>query len=123
LNDETTDNTAEIWTDFLGVRVGEQIVIIPAGSTSQMIQGELLALAFDYDDQPVALQIRQNELMPPVTVLWHSILMITVPGAIKKQDEPSDVDLAAVVASMDEQGIPVPAEVRASLDRQNANSN
>ena len=117
----TDQNPAELWMNFLRVEYGDQVVVIPNGAMSgQMIQGELLGLAFNSDDHPVAIQLRSNELMPPVTVLWQSILMITVPGAVKSQPDASDIDLAAVVASMDEQGVPVPQEVRDALARQTA---
>lgn len=95
------------WTSVLGVNLGDRVAMFPAGG-GQGASAKLVNLIISSAGL-LALQVQMQLDGPIWTVPFQGVFMIT-----KEPDmpTPNDMDPEALVAWSDQQGIPVPAEVR-----------
>lgn len=96
----------QMWLDLLGLQRGDRVAIFPAGGGQGMSAKfhDLVVVG----DALHAIQVQMQLDGPIWTVFIQGCAVVKEPEVAA----PNDMDPEALVAWSDQQGIPVPAEVR-----------
>lgn len=115
--------TGNGWLEMMDLVIGEEVMIIPAGSNGGGFQGNLVDVIFG--QLSPLLVVIEKPGSPRCTVNWANVSMITrVAVGVPVSDTPIGGGQALQIADLEEMadriGIDIPDEVRKLMDTSGA---
>lgn len=116
---EAPADAAQYWLNLMGVKIGDDVTILPMALPGQQFGGKLVSITFG-PLGPLVIYIRQTEDKPVNTIPWHGVQLFAKAIAPAVEVPQPTVDLSELEAFMRENNIEVPDEVSEFIHEEDA---